>query len=90
MIAFNAPRVTHWDAILHLLTFGSFLMNKFARFGLVSGAAALASVGSVFAAVPAEVTTAISDMKADGITVATAVLVAVIALAAIKFIRKGM
>jgi hypothetical protein len=29
-------------------------------------------------------------MKADGLTVATAVLVAVIAIAAVKFIRKGL
>jgi hypothetical protein len=50
------------------------------------------SVGTlpVFAAVPADVTTAITDMKADGLTVAAAVLVAVIAVAAIKFIRKGL
>jgi len=63
-------------------------MNKFARVGLVSGASLLAS--QAFASVPAEVTTALADMKADGITVATAVLVAVIALAAIKFIRRGL
>lgn len=46
--------------------------------------------GSVLAAVPADVTTAIADMKADALTVATAVLVALIVVAAIKFIRKGM
>jgi hypothetical protein len=52
---------------------------------------ALAAVqASAFASVPADVTTAISDMKADAITVATAVLVAIIAVMAIKFIRKGM
>ena len=54
---------------------------------LASGAAAATSV---FAAVPVEVTTAIGDMKGDAITVATAVLVAIIAVAAIKFIRRGM
>ena len=54
---------------------------------LASGAAVATSV---FAAVPAEVTTAIGDMKGDAITVATAVLVAIIAVAAIKFIRRGM
>jgi len=63
-------------------------MNKmFARVGLVSLAA---TAGSAFAAVPAEVTTAIGDMKADGLVVAGAVLVAIIAIAAVKFIRKGL
>jgi hypothetical protein len=50
----------------------------------------LASAGSAMAAVPAEVTTAIGDMKADGLVVAGAVLVAIIAIAAVKFIRKGL
>lgn len=63
-------------------------MNKFLR---VSGVLALVSLGSqAMAAVPAEVTTAVGDMKTDGLAVATAVLVAVIAIAAIKFIRKGL
>lgn len=48
------------------------------------------SAASAFAAVPAEVTTAIGDMKADGLVVAGAVLVAIIAIAAVKFIRKGL
>lgn len=65
-------------------------MNKmFARVG--SGAAlAVVSAGSAFAAVPTEVTTALSDMKADGLTVAGAILVALIAIAAIKYLRKAM
>lgn len=61
-------------------------MNKrFAIFG-----ASLATISAAQAAVPADVTTALADMKADGLTVAVAVLVAVIAIAAIKFIRKGL
>jgi len=52
--------------------------------------AVIAAAGSASAAVPAEVTTALSDMKADGLVVAGAVLVAVIAIAAVKFIRKGL
>lgn len=60
-------------------------MNKI----LASAAVLAASVGSVFAAVPADVTTAISDMKADAIVVGGAVTVAIIALAAIKFLRKA-
>ncbi len=45
---------------------------------------------SVFAAVPADVTTALTDMKADALSVAAIVLVAIIAVAAVKFIRKGL
>jgi len=50
----------------------------------------LALASTSFAAVPAEVTTAVDGMKTDGVAVATAVLVAIIAIAAIKFIRKGL
>ncbi len=63
-------------------------MNKVSRFSLV--AAILTLAGAAQAAVPTEVSTAISDMKADGLVVAGAVLVAVIAIAAVKFIRKGL
>lgn len=41
------------------------------------------------AAVPAAVTTAMTDMGADSITVATAFLVAAITLAAFVFMRRG-
>lgn len=61
------------------------MMKKLA---VVGGLSALA--GSAMAAVPTEVTTALSDMKADALTVAGVVLVAIIAVAAIKFIRKGL
>jgi len=49
-----------------------------------------ATAGSAMAAVPADVTTAIADLKADGLTVAGTVLAAIIAIFAIKFIRKGL
>lgn len=52
-------------------------------------AATLAVAAPVFAAVPTEVTTALGDMKADAMTVAGLVLVAIIAVAAFKFMRKG-
>lgn len=54
------------------------------------GTGALVLVGQVHAAVPQEVTDAIDDMKADALVVAAAVLVAIIAVMAVKFIRKGM
>lgn len=52
-------------------------------------AAVLAASGSAQAAVPADITTAISTMQADGVTVATAFVVAAIAVAAIKFLRSA-
>lgn len=62
-------------------------MNKLTRWAF----APLAVVcGSAFAAVPAEVTTALADMKADGLVVAGAVLVAVIVIAAVKFLRRAI
>lgn len=54
------------------------------------GSAAMLLVAKAQAAVPLGVTTAISDMSADAVTVATAVLVAIIGVVAIKFIRKGL
>lgn len=65
-------------------------MNKQFRFALPAVGSLAVLAGNVQAAVPTDVTTAITDMKADGVTVATAVLVAIIAIAAIKFIRKGL
>lgn len=51
----------------------------------------LAALGSqAFAAVPADVTTALTDMKVDASSVAVTVLVAIIVVMAIKFIRRGM
>jgi hypothetical protein len=63
-------------------------MNKFIQRGLVA-AGVLSMVGAASAAVPAEVTTAISTMQADGVTVATAFVVAAIAVAAVKFLRSA-
>lgn len=63
--------------------------SKFAS-TCAAGASALAvTAGSALAAVPADVTTAVSSMKEDGITIATAFLVATIAVAAFLFMRKG-
>lgn len=59
-------------------------MRKLAALGVI------ASPLSAFAAVPTDVTTALTDMKADALTVAGVVLVAIIAVAAVKFIRKGL
>lgn len=48
------------------------------------------TAGSAFAAVPTEVTTAMTDMKADALAVGSAFLVAVIAIAALKLMRRAI
>lgn len=67
-------------------------MNRFksisARLALVP-AATLAAAGAAHAAVPTDVTDALVDMKLDALVVAGLVLVAFIAVAAFKFMRKG-
>lgn len=63
-------------------------MNK--QFARLAAFASMVAPLSVFAAVPAEVTTALGDMKTDGLAVAGLVLVAIIAITAVKFIRKGL
>lgn len=52
--------------------------------GLVGG------VGSAMAAVPTEVSAAISSSGADAATVAGAVFVAIVGIFAIKLMRKGL
>ena len=52
-------------------------------------AATLAAAGAAHAEVPTEVTAALGAMKADALVVAGLVLVALIAVAAFKFMRKG-
>ena len=49
-----------------------------------------ATAGSAYAAVPANVQTALDDLSADALTVAGIVLAAVVAVYAFKFIRKGL
>lgn len=49
----------------------------------------LASMGSAFAAVPADVTTALTDMKADSLTVGVAFVVGVIAIKALHLMKRA-
>lgn len=60
--------------------------RNLARAGIAAGAAL---VGQAHAAVPEGVSTELATMKADALTVAGLVLVALIAVAAFKFMRKG-
>lgn len=64
-----------------------FTMNKFARFVPV---ALLAGAGSAFAEVPADVSTALGTMKTDALVIAGLVLVAIIAIKAFSFMKKGI
>lgn len=54
------------------------------------GVLSVLAAGQAMAEVPAAVTTALNDAKADGVTVAGIVLVVIIAIAAFKFIRKAL
>lgn len=53
-------------------------------------ALAAASIGTALAEVPTEVSGALTTAKTDGVSVATLVLLAVIAIFAFKFMRKGL
>lgn len=56
----------------------------------IAGVLVAVSPLSAFAAVPASVTTALSDAQTDGVTIATAVFVAIVAMFAFKLMRKGL
>ncbi|MFZ2403489.1 MAG: major capsid protein [Methylobacter sp.] len=57
---------------------------------LAASALVAASVSSVYAAVPADVTTALTDAKTDGVAVAGLFLVAIIAVAAFSVMKRGV
>lgn len=61
-------------------------------YGKVLALFALCSLGvtSAFAAVPANVTTALTDLQVDALIVAGIVLAAIVAVFALKFIRRGL
>lgn len=56
--------------------------------GAVFGLSTIA--GSSFAALPVDVTTALSDAKTDGLAVGVAVLVAIVAIYALKLARRAL
>jgi len=65
------------------------IATKTRRIAQAAGLGALGLASQVHAAVPAEVSTALDTMKTDALTVAGLVLVAIIAVVAFKFMRKG-
>lgn len=74
-------------AVSRFLVLLGFVMKAFLLFlfGLVS-----LMLGTAYAEVPAAVTTALTDAKADGVEVAGLVLVVIIAIAAFKYVRKAL
>lgn len=62
-------------------------MNKIRNWGAATVATVSAAAN---AAVPTEVTTALGTIQADALTVAGVVLVAIVAVFAFKFLRKGL
>jgi hypothetical protein len=63
-------------------------MNKISGGVLVAGLTTVA--GSAMAEVPAAVTTALTGLSTDALTVAGLVLAALVAVFAFKFLRKGL
>jgi VIT1/CCC1 family predicted Fe2+/Mn2+ transporter len=61
-------------------------------FKKVSGVLAglVATTGSAFAAVPASVTTALTDAAADSVTVAGLALAIIVGIAAFKYMRRAI
>jgi hypothetical protein len=60
-----------------------------AALGTVAGLLGMGASGDSMAAVPAAITTAVTDMQADGVTIATAVVVAFFAVFTIKFLWRS-
>lgn len=64
-------------------------LRRFAKPAALS-AGVLALSTRVMAEIPAAVTTDTAAIKTDGVTIATAILVAIVAVFAIKFLRRGL
>lgn len=65
-------------------------MNKLQMRLAAVPALVLAGSSAAYAAVPANVTTALDTIGTDALTVAGVVLVAIVAIYAFKFLRKGL
>jgi|GEM_PF-731877 len=64
------------------------LTTKTAKLGF--GGSMLLALGSANAALPKDVTDALSAAKVDGVTVAGIVLTIIIAIAAFKYVRRAL
>jgi hypothetical protein len=65
-------------------------MNRFAIRYVTPAAFLMTLAARASAEVPAEVTTALADLKTDALAVAGTILAAIVAIYAFKFIRKGL
>lgn len=63
--------------------------NQARKYLAVAVGITVGTVGSAVAAVPADVTTAMADMKTDSLAVGTAFVVAVIALKALHLMKRA-
>jgi hypothetical protein len=63
--------------------------RKYGSKAAVVGTSAMITVSQAMAALPTEVTTAISDAKADGLSVAGGFLAAIIVISALLVARRG-
>lgn len=64
--------------------------KKYGRKAAATGTGLVVMTGNAMAAVPAEVTTALGDAKTDTLAVAGLSLVIIIAVAAFKYMRRGV
>ncbi|MDD2744266.1 MAG: major capsid protein [Rhodocyclaceae bacterium] len=64
-------------------------MRKFVQAAKYSALGGLVAAGNAMAELPVEVTTAISDAKTDGLTVAGGFLAAIIVISALLIARRG-
>lgn len=65
-------------------------VRKFGSRVAVAAAGLAVAAGSAHAAVPAEITTAMTDLKADVGTIGVAVLLAIVAMFTLKMIRRAL
>lgn len=65
-------------------------MKKLTQKLAVIGAPLMLAAGSAFAALPTDVTTALTDAKTDGVNAAGIVLGVIIAIVSFKYIRKAL
>jgi hypothetical protein len=88
----NLMRVISAPALKALFFFGVImsLSKKLKGYVAPIGVSLLAFAGSVHAAVPSDVTQALQDMKDDGVSIATGVLSAIIAIYAFKLVRRAL
>lgn len=66
------------------------MFQKIKNWMVAAPVLALGAAGSAFAEVSPEVTASLADMKTDGLVVGGAVLVAIVAIAAFKLIRRAI